>query len=337
VRGGQDDGMPRAIDITQGSLLLHSRDDILRSSTERELRAWVATGDLKRVHRGWYVHDADWRDLWNEGRHLLEVLAAARSSTGAGLIFCGASAAVLWGLPLHRLAPKRVHVLITGARHGRTKGTMMHHSVETRADEIVEIGSIRCTSLDRTVIDIACSSSPEAALSCADAALRREAVQGQRQNEALANAWHARVGARAATMTVRGVRQARDLLAFADGRAQLPGESISRLHLRSLGFDDIRLQSKVVGVAGEEYWLDFAFPSLRVFGEFDGRAKYVDDRLRGTRTAETVVLDEKRREDNIRGVTGWRVVRWGWEDIASADALGARLAAFGVRPGAAPW
>lgn len=81
-----------------------------------------------------------------------------------------------------------------------------------------------------------------------------------------------------------------DLLAFADGRAQLPGESVSRLHLRSLGFDGIRLQSRVEGVAGEEYWLDFAFPAHRVFGEFDGRGKYVDGDFRGERSAEMVVL-----------------------------------------------
>ncbi|WP_194421728.1 hypothetical protein [Microbacterium abyssi] len=324
--------MPRAIDIAQGNALLRSRDAMLGTRTERELRAMVTAGAIIRVHRGWYVDGEDWRGLWNEGRHLVRVLAVARAATGAGPVFCGVSAAVVWGLPLYRLAPKRVHVVIVGARHGRTRGSVVHHSVSVLPGDIVEVDGIRCTSLDRTVLDLACSLGPEAALSSADAALRRIAVRGQRQDEELAHAWRARIGERAATLHVPGARRARELLAFADGRAQLPGESVSRLHLRRLGFTDIGLQARVVGPAGEEYWLDFAFGGARAFGEFDGKAKYLSEELRGERTAEMVVLEEKAREDAVRGVTEWRVVRWGWDDIASAEALGARLAAFGVRP-----
>jgi hypothetical protein len=39
--------------------------------------------------------------------------------------------------------------------------------------------------------------------------------------------------------------------------------------------------------------VDFAWPAFRVVGEADGDAKYLDANLRGGRSAERVVLDEK--------------------------------------------
>lgn len=313
--------------------MLRSRETLLQEGrSERELHALVEHGLFIRVRRGWYVDAADWKNLWNEGRHLLQVLAVARNAGRPGPVFYGVSAAVVLGFPLYRLAPKNVHTVILGLRHGRTTANVAHHNVRVPADEIVEVDGIRCTSPERTVLDLACVLEPESALAVADAALRQAAVRGHQQDPDIAARWHERLGARADALSVRGIRQARDLLDFADGRSQLPGESVSRLQLRRLGFTDIGLQTRVVGPEGEDYWLDFAFRGARAFGEFDGRSKYLDPKLRGERSAEAVVLDEKKREDAVRGVTGWRMVRWGSEHILTADDLGSRLQSFGIRP-----
>ena len=42
-------------------------------------------------------------------------------------------------------------------------------------------------------------------------------------------------------------------------------------------------------------------------------------------------LEEKQREEWIRGRTQWRFARWGSEHIGAPAALAARLAAFGIR------
>ncbi|MBO1806028.1 hypothetical protein [Leucobacter ruminantium] len=64
--------------------------------------------------------------------------------------------------------------------------------------------------------------------------------------------------------------------------------------------------------------------------EMDGRIKYADPVYRNGRTLEQVLLDEKEREDEVRGIHRKSVVRWGWSSIGSARRLGARLSAFGL-------
>src|SRR5690606_28748954 len=159
-------------------------------------------------------------------------------------------------------------------------------------------------------------------VACADAALRSVAVSGNDQDERTAAQWRGSLAERAARSRARGVRQARRVIDFADGRAQLPGENVSRVQLKRLGFGPPDLQVRVVAPDGAEYRVDFGLDDVDAFGEFDGAGKYLDPALRGGRSIEQVVLDEKRREDVIRGVTGRRFVRWDDAHISTADALG---------------
>ncbi|MDP3949533.1 hypothetical protein [Microbacterium sp.] len=325
--------MPTTIDLSAAWRMLRTRDDLYAEGcTERDIHARVASGDLHRVRRGRYIEATGWKNLWSEGQHLVQVVAVHENSDAPGPVFWGPSAAVLHRLPLFRLAPTHVHAAILGERHGRSRAKVVWHNVRIADEDIVEVDGIRCTSLDQTVLDLACSTPSITGLSAADAALRREAVLGHEHDSEAAAEWHARLGRRAESVSVRGIRKARDVIAFADGRAQLPGESVSRLHLRELGFRDLSLQTHVVGPDGEDYWLDFGFPRSKVFGEFDGEAKYLDPALRKGRTLDEILLTEKRREDAIRGVTGWRTARWGWEHVRTPEVLAARLLAFGVRP-----
>ncbi|GAA4485065.1 hypothetical protein [Microbacterium panaciterrae] len=325
--------MPISIDVSQAQALLSTRADLLaRGGTERGIRADLTAGSLIRIRRDQYAMSGPLDRLWPEGRHLVEVVAVHRSSATPGPVFWGPSAAVLHGLPLYRTTPKRVHTAILGTRRTRTRAGVTQHDVELPEEDIVEVGGIRCTSVDRTVLDLACTASPEAAVAAADAALRRECVRGHHHDREQAQQWHARMAERAQRSRRHGIRRARSLIAFADGRAELPGESVSRLVLHRLGFREVQLQVPIRGSAGNRYWADFGFPGARVFGEFDGQGKYLDEALRGKLTVEQVVLQEKRREDDVRGVTGWRFARWEDRHIRTIDRLGRQLAAFGLLP-----
>lgn len=54
--------------------------------------------------------------------------------------------------------------------------------------------------------------------------------------------------------------------------------------------------------------------------------------MRSGRTLEQVILDEKRREDWIRGTTQKRFARAESPHIVTPATLGKRLAAFGITP-----
>lgn len=331
MRGRQHERM-RRIDVTQGRGLLRSRSQLVRAGiTERQLRDGVAAGTLRRVHRGTYVTGADWRELWPEGRHLIEVLGVAAAAPGAGPIFTHASAAVIWGLPLWGHAPREVHTVLEGRRHTREIAGVVRHQMAVDECHIVDVGGLRCTSLPRTILDLARTAPLPAAVAAADAGLRSVAVQGHTQDADTAAVWRDELLA-LARPGLRGVRQARHVIEFADGRAQLPGESVSRVHLDTLGYRGLDLQVPVIGPDGDRYFMDFGFPRARCFGEFDGTDKYLDPELLRAATTGDEVLREKRREDDVRGVTGWGVVRWSGADIRTADALARRLAAFGIHP-----
>lgn len=324
--------MPRLLTIDKAERMLRSRDELRDDGwSERGITDAVRSGAVIRVRRGWYVERTEWNDLWNEGRHLLAVLAVQRDSTYAAPAFCAESAAVIHALPLFRVVPDAVHTLIGRTSHSRSRPGIARQALRVDAEDLTEVSGLRCTSVERTVLDLARRLPHEAAVASADAALRRVAVTDNRQDDGIAEEWRDGLLERAARRSP-GIRHARRVIAFADGRAQLPGESVSRVHLARLGFRDVDLQTHVIGPDGEDYWTDFAFARTRAFGEFDGQGKYRDGALHRGRSVEEVVLAEKRREDAIRGVTGWRMVRWDSRHIATAAHLGARLAAFGIRP-----
>lgn len=324
--------MPRRITFAEAETLVRTRDELLATGiSERELYQGVASGAYKRLHRGSYVAREDWSDLWSEGRQLLRVIAVRRASPGAGPVFTHASAAVLWELPLYRLHTDLVHTLILGRRHTRTVAGVARHDIAVSELDVVERHGILCTSMTRTVFDMARTASAEAAVAVSDASLRRVAVSRHVQDDETAGLWRCELE-KLTSAGLRGVRQARWVTEFADGRAQLPGESVSRLQLYRLGYRDVELQMPVVGGEGDKYFLDFGFRRSRKFGEFDGEGKYLEPELRTAATAIDAILAEKRREDDIRGVTGWGIVRWGTAHTLTPDALGARLASFGVRP-----
>ena len=61
---------------------------------------------------------------------------------------------------------------------------------------------------------------------------------------------------------------------------------------------------------------DFAWPEHHLLGEFDGRRKYGRGLVPG-QSAEEAVFLEKRREDLLREVTQWAMVRLVWSDLSA--------------------
>jgi hypothetical protein len=71
--------------------------------------------------------------------------------------------------------------------------------------------------------------------------------------------------------------------------------------------------------------LDFAWPELRTFLEFDGMVKY-ERLLRPGERASDVVVRERNRERLVCDLTGWECIRVTWGDLADPARLAARIA-----------
>lgn len=117
-----------------------------------------------------------------------------------------------------------------------------------------------------------------------------------------------------------------------DGRAHLPGESVSRLYLADLGFAPPRLQVPFPAPRGGKYWIDFGLDDVKAWGEFDGTGKYFDPEMLKGDSSREALRKEKDREDWIRGRSQWRFARWGSPHIGCAKSLGSHLAKFGITP-----
>lgn len=331
---GQAGTVSRTLSIEEASRSIHTRRELLDAGmSSRTIAQAVETGEHRRIQRNRYVRGEVWAELWPESRHLLEVCAAEHEMRDGGGVVSHESAGVLRSLPLYRHVPDAVHVTMpTGSRMSSRPGLRRHCDLLPDED-IAVVAGIRCTTLDRTVFDLARTLSWEAAVAAADAALRQVAMRGDRYDEIAAEEWRERMLDRCSrSRGVRGIRQAEGVIRFADGRSESTGESVSRLQLRRLGFRRLRLQVAVAGPNGQEYRVDLGIDDVDAFYEFDGMGKYRDEAMRSGRTVEQVVLDEKRREDWIRGTTQKRFARAEGPHILTPESLGKRLAAFGITP-----
>lgn len=128
-----------------------------------------------------------------------------------------------------------------------------------------------------------------------------------------------------------GSVRARGLIGLADPLAESPLESVSRLYLLQLGFEVVS-QIEVPAPHAGVYRVDFEFPGLRLFGEVDGKKKYLDEALQRGKSLDEILYEEKKREDWIRGTEQKGMARWGRGALGSAGSLGGRLGSFGLTP-----
>ena len=301
--------------------------DITVAGARTEFYQSVRRGEFVRVRRGAYVSAAYWASLNRDARYRLQVQAAVALHP-TELTVSHVSAVAIWQLPWFGNYPSLVHAVCERAPGGRATSALRMHAVG-RHEEAVTIEGIMATSLLRTVVDVACSSSLAQAVVVADAALRRTAypILGlpltRVTNEALLSELRS-------IPISRGTARAADAIRFANGVADRPGESISRVNIALARLSSPILQAPIRGASGKVWTVDFWWPEFNLIGEFDGKTKYTDPRFLQGRTPEQAVYDEKQREDDLRAANHG-MTRWGWDTAISMELLRAHLIAAGVR------
>lgn len=313
--------------MDQSDELMYSRDQVLPDESRGALASAVKRRVSIRVARGVYFDADEWDLLDPRERYRLKVIGVARTRKGAPVISHW-SAAAIWGFPSVGSWPDTVHFTVAPATGGRSRDGVVKHPASLSMEDVVEFRGLRITRPCRTVLDLAGSATFASAVACADFLLHRDRrgnLPPLGSREELDAAWQ-RMG------PVRAHARIRAVSAFADPRADSPLESISRVMMRKIGVPRPELQTSYYDAAGFIGETDFSWPAFGVVGEADGDIKYLDPRFRAGKSADQVVLDEKRREDRLRALPRV-VVRWPWAVASSPQLLRARLVGAGLPTG----
>ena len=209
------------LQVHEDPALLHSGGDA------DELRlSGFDPGSLTRLRDGAYVFTPAWEELFAEGRLRSRARAVQNGSRRAYGAFALTTAAAFHELPLYRVRSDRVDMILAG-KHTRHNGPdVVRHHMPLPDEDVVIIDGIRVTSLERTVYDLIRLTSLETAVIAFDAALHHVAwddATNEYDSEA-AERFRSAVQQRVrAHRGARGIRQARFVVSFADGRAGSAG------------------------------------------------------------------------------------------------------------------
>jgi hypothetical protein len=307
--------LPHMLSIAGSDALLVHRNRT--GWDERSLQRAAERGSLIRLRSGAYVSATVWNALASHERRRLEV--AAMAEMHAGYVASHGSAAVLWGVPTIRNHDGLVHARVTEAAGTRTEHGVRKHAARDVEQHLTRVDGVVCTTLERTVLDLAATEPFPEAVVALDWALAR--VPRERLHEVLEE-WG----------PVYRRRRIEAALAFADGASGSAGESLSRVRIHEARLPAPVLQHAFFDARGLIGYVDFWWPDLGLIGEFDGLKKYREAELLAGRTPGQVVIDEKLREDRLRTATAHpRVTRWTWATAFEPGALARHLAIAGLR------
>lgn len=290
-------------------LTLHSDHVFLRREAlefgydDHDLREGIKAHYLAKVRHGAYTSAALWQDADAVRRHQLASHAVLRSHSSP-LALSHISAAVEHGLRLHRPDLSKVHVICLDNQIARTTHDIVYHrppgqdaAIEERADNVLVLNVLR------TALETAAMTSIASGLVTLDGIIDAKLATMDEMHAARVRfRGH---GSRKLQVTARLVRPG----------AESVGESLSRHLCWSQHLPEPMLQFEVHDRDGVLIGrTDFAWPGFGTLGEFDGVTKYLRMRREGE-TIEEAVVREKNREDLLRELTGWLMIRLIWSDL----------------------
>lgn len=280
---------------------------------DRMIALLVRAGDWHRVRRGAFT----FRDVWDAAdpreRHRITTRAALRAAKSDAVASHVSSIVehteTVWDLDL-----SEVHLTRLDRRAGRREAGVCQHRGKVSKGDVVEINGIRATSVVRAALELTTVTDVEHSLVVVNGLLHDELCTIKD------------LAARYTTMDPWPNTLATDLvLKLADPRIESVGESRSFYLMWRHAVPYPEPQYKVYDEFGILCArLDFAWPEYGVWLEFDGKEKYVKY-LRPGETPGDAVFREKKREEMIRRITGWRCIRITWADLQTPETTARRI------------
>lgn len=276
---------------------------IERGFTDKAIRCRVQAGQWVKLRWGAYVPAAPFHALDARGQHALVSRAVLRQANTT-VSLSHASALAWLDAPDFGLDLSGVHVTRHDGKAGRREAGVHQHCGVLVEGDLVDRHGVSMTSPTRAALETTTLTSVEAGLVQVNhllhAGLTTESALQHRYDQM--TEWPH-------TLNTEIV------LRLADRRIESVGESRSYHLCYCYSLPMPEPQFEVRDSAGNVIArLDFAWPELGKWLEFDGRVKY-EKLLREGERASDVVLRERRREDAVRRATGWDCIRWAWVDL----------------------
>lgn len=279
--------------------------------TDKALASAVRRGELARVRRGAYVDADAWTALGAQEQYVTRC-RSVQLQASSDLVLSHVSALPTYHAPLWDLDLRTVHGTRTDGRAGRREAGVTQHRGQLLPEDVEVHDGFRVTSPTKTVLDLSTTVDVEHGLVVANDLAHRGLVteaglraRYEQEGDADMRQWPGSL----ATITV---------LALLDPALESVGESRTAYLCHAFGLP--RPQSQVQVRDGSDRVVarvDFAWPELGVFLEFDGRVKYGE--------GGDVVWREKQREDLVRELTGWRCIRLTWADLLEPERTAQRI------------
>lgn len=290
------------------------RDAVAAGLSDKVLYRLVRDGELHRIRHGSFTTSDHWRGLTRTEQHLLRARCVVRSA-GVLVALSHTTAALVHGAPTWGLPLDDVHLVRLDGRTGRNEAGVRQHGHRLDDGDVVQVGGLPVTAPTRTCLDLTTIARTEVALCVIDHLLH---VGGVTQEELVRRAGG--LGARPGSLTSELICR------LADGRSESVGETRVRFRCWVSRLPRPVPQYEMVQHGRVIHRLDLAWPELGVWLEFDGKEKY-SKHLRPGESVVDAVLREKRREERIARMTGWRCLRITWADLCDPERLVARIAA----------
>lgn len=265
-----------------------------------ELRALVASyGPWVVVRRGVYVERWRWDGATSDERGRLRDLAAHLMMVEPHVMSHDSAARAL-GIPMLRPEQDLTHVTRLGVGGSRTEHGVKHHLTRIDLGEVRDAHGLSVTGPARTALDMAREHGREMGVVALDF-VRHHGTPLRELERELQVMW-----------SWPGVRTVRQALELSDGRAETAAESLGRLLLVDLGFEDIDV-GWPVAVDGRVFWVDLRVGCHLV--EVDGLQKLLPRAQGGLAESTRGALRALRaRETGICG-EGLGMSRLVWDDF----------------------
>ncbi len=290
---------------------------------DKTIARLVRSGDWHRLRHGAYCPGEVWATSNAAERRLLLTRAGYRSAR-AHVVVSHSSAVDLLGVPVWDL-PDTVHLTRTDGRAGRRGAGKVPHRGLVTAGDVTRRDGLWTVNGTRAALDCTLITDIEHSVVIVNGLLhaRETSKRLLRHRLETMNQWPDSLHT--------GL-----VIALADKRCESAGESRTMHLCWEQHLPRPKPQFEVADRSGQVVArVDFAWPGLGVFLEFDGKEKYLKYRRPGESVAD-VVLREKRREERVCELTGWRCIRIVWADLYHPERTAARIRAVmaAARPAA---